>query len=133
MKEGPRNIDLQGDYSLSVLPSNWLRKLSTKCHTATDTVLNDAVMKFEVEKGGPVSISSEERALIAESLTLFHYIQHVSSMHELYLQSEVNVALETALVQLRPKYEENMPAFREVERLVREISQFLSDPLLPSK
>ncbi len=49
-------------------------------------------------------------------------MQHISTTHEIYLKCEVNLPLENALSKLRPQTEANMDVFRDVERLIHEVS-----------
>jgi hypothetical protein len=112
---------------LRELPSAWLRKMSARCEQDANNTL-DIAGKAVAQKRPDLVLDEDSRRLIHNSVTLVHYVQHVASMHELYLSSEISVALDMALTRIRPVHSENQEAFARVEKLVRDISTFVSDP-----
>ncbi len=105
----------------------WLKKMSQRCEHEADNTLEIAA-KGILQRHSGFTLQAESKRLIHDSVMLVHYVQHVASMHELFLQSEINVALDMALTRIRPLHPENQTAFARVEKLVRDITQFLSDP-----
>jgi hypothetical protein len=114
-------------HSLRDLPTAWLRKLSARCEQdATNTL--EIATKAVLQKKTSFVFQPESKRLVSNAVTLAHYVQHVASLHELYLQSEINVALDMALTRIRPVYPENNDVFQQVAGLVSQIVGFLSDP-----
>lgn len=112
--------------SLRELPTAWLRKLSARCEQdATNTL--DIATKAMLQKKPAFTFLPESKRLVSNAVTLAHCVQHVASLHELYLPSEINVALDMALTRMRPVYPENNDAFRQVQSLVSQIVGFLQD------
>ena len=109
------------DVSLPLLAHNWLRKLAKKSEADAATVVEENTRSVNVEE--------PERKLVTNSVSLIQYIQNVAAKHDLFMPSELNVALDKALTKLRPVHSENLEAFRDVEQLVGQVLKFLADDL----
>jgi hypothetical protein len=113
---------------LSQLPSSWLEKLGAKCEEDSRVSVDSAVSRL-VAKRPQFKVGSPDQEKVVDCVSLIHYIQNVASIHDLYLPSELNLALDMAKNKIRPKFAENAEAFQEVEKLVRDVVAFLSDPV----
>ena len=113
---------------LSQLPSSWLEKLSSKCESDSRLSVEGALQNLVSKRPG-FQVAEPEKEKIVDCVSLIHYVQNVASIHDLYLPSELNLALDMAKNKIRPKFVENTVAFQEVEKLVRDVVAFLSDPV----
>jgi hypothetical protein len=112
---------------LRELPTAWLRRLGTRCEQDAANTLEIASKALQSKRPGFV-VQPESRRLVSSAVMLAHCVQHVASLHELYLPSEINVALDMVLTRIRPAFPENNDAFHQVQTLITQIVGFLSDP-----
>ena len=110
-----------GGVALSQLSQNWLRNLTEKSETDAAAVVAKNSRQMRVE--------DSERDLVTNSVCLIQYVQNVAAKHDLYMPSELNVALDMALTKIRPKHENNNEAFAQVEQLVQQVVSFLADEM----
>ncbi len=113
--------------SLRDLPAAWLRKLSARCEQDASNTLEIAT-KAMLQKKPSFVFLPESKRLVSNAVMLAHCVQQVASLHELYLPSEISVALDMALTRIRPEFPENNDAYHQVQSLVSQIVGFLSDP-----